>query len=100
MLTIHKVLITKYGEVADGEYLDPKGNQIVLYDHIKQQVTGKKNITNELDQSLEGLRKAFEKHAFEYVENHYPNGTTTVYGKDGQIIVCISACRFNPGNFW
>lgn len=32
----HKVLITKYGEVADGEYLDPKGNQVISYDHIKQ----------------------------------------------------------------
>lgn len=31
-----KVLITKYGEVSDGEYLDPKGNQVISYDHIKQ----------------------------------------------------------------
>jgi capping protein alpha len=25
-----KVLITKYGEVADGEYLDPKGKQVII----------------------------------------------------------------------
>jgi len=96
----HKVLITKYGEVADGEYLDPKGGQVVSFDHIKQEVTGKRSISDELDQSLEPLRSAFEKYAFEYCQQHYPHGTTTVYGKDGQIVVCISSARFNSHNFW
>jgi len=96
----HKVLITKYGEVSDGEYLDPKGNQVITYDHIKQEVTGKRAISDELDSSLEPLRQAFEKHTFTYANDHYPHGAATVYGKDGQIIVCISSARFNPQNFW
>jgi len=96
----HKVLITKYGEVSEGEYLDPKGNQVISYDHIKQEVTGRRNVSDEIDSSLEPLRSAFEKAAFDYVSQHYPHGTTTVYGKDGQIIVCISSARFNPQNFW
>jgi len=96
----HKVLITKYGEVADGEYLDPKGGQVITFDHIRQEVTGKRGISGELDSSLEGLRSAFEKASFDYVTQHYPHGTTTVYGKEGKIIVCISSARFNPANFW
>jgi len=96
----HKVLITKYGEVSDGEYLDPKGGQILMFDHIKQEVTGKRGISDELDSSLEAMRSAFEKQAFEYVSQHYSHGTCTVYGKDGQIIICISSARFNPNNFW
>jgi len=97
----HKVLITKYGEVADGEYLDPKGKQVVQFDHIKQEVVGKRPIgSGDVEQSLENLRAAFEKHAFEYVGQHYPHGACTVYGKDGKIVVCISAARFNPHNFW
>jgi len=96
----HKVLITKYGEVSDGEYLDPKGNQVMSYDHIRQEVTGKRGISGELDSSLESLRSAFEKHSFEYVSQHYPHGTATVYGKDGKIIICISSARFNPSNYW
>lgn len=96
----HKVLITKYGEVSDGEYLDPKGNQIILFDHIKQEVTGKKPIGGELDSSLEPLRSAFDKAASEYTSQHYPHGTSTVYGRDGKIIICISSARFNPHNFW
>jgi len=98
----HKLLITKYGEVADGEYLDPKGKQIVLYDHIRQAVTGAKPIGSELSGPLEGLRSAFEKELFDYVSQHYPSGATTVYAaKDGQsLIACTSAARFNSNNFW
>lgn len=97
----HKVLITKYGEVADGEFLDPKGNQVILFDHIKQEVTGKRAINSgETDSSLESLRAAFEKAAFNYISEHYPHGTATVYGKEGKIIIAISSARFNPGNFW
>lgn len=96
----HKVLITKYGEVADGEFVDPKGNQVITYDHIKQEVTGHRAISDELDGSVENLRAAFEKAAFDYVGQHYPHGATTVYGKDGQVIIAISSARFNPQNFW
>jgi len=96
----HKVLITKYGEAADGEYVDPRGNQVIVYDHIRQEVTGKRAISDELDSSLESLRRAFEKAAFDYVEQHFPHGATTIYGKDGQIIICISSARFNSHNFW
>jgi len=96
----HKVLITKYGEVSDGEYLDPKGNQVIFYDHIKQEVTGKRAISGDLDSSLESLRCAFEKAAFDYTSQHYPHGTTTIYGKDGKIIIAISSARFNPQNYW
>lgn len=97
----HKVLITKYGEVSDGEYLDPKGALVLLYDHIKQEVTGSRPIqSGELENNIEQLRVAFEKEAFNYVGEHYPHGSTTVYGKDGKIIVAISSARFNPHNFW
>jgi len=96
----HKFLITKYGEVADGDYLDPKGKLVVHFDHIKQQVTSSKAISNELDSGLEPLRSAFERAFLEYAGQHYPNGAGTVYGKDGQIIAAISSSKFNPSNFW
>lgn len=95
----HKVLITKYGEVADGEYADPKGKQIILYDHIKNTVTGQKP-GGDQDASVESVRSAVQAEADEYVSNYYPHGTATVYGKGGKVIVCISAARFNPNNFW
>jgi len=96
----HKVLITKFGEVADGEYLDPRGGQVIMFDHIKQVVTGTRPISGELDASVEPLRSAFERAAFDYCAQHYPHGTTTVYGVNGKVVVAISAARFNPVNFW
>jgi len=96
----HKVLITKYGEVSDGEFLDPKGGQVISYDHIKQQVTGARPISGELDSSLEPLRSAVEKVFFQYASDHYPHGAATVYGRDGEITACLSSARFNPSNFW
>jgi len=96
-----KVLITKYGEVADGEYLDPRGNQVIHFDHIKQVVTGARAISSgEIEQSIEPLRSAVDKLMAEYSDQHYPNGACTVYGRDGAIHVAISAARFNSSNFW
>jgi len=98
----HQVLITKHGEVGDGEYLDPRGNQIILYDHIKQEVTGSKPA--DLDTDAEPFRSTFDDEAVKYVSEHYPHGTSTVYGKrqgnQYKVIVCISSSKFNPGNFW
>jgi len=101
----HQVLITKIGEVADGEYLDPRAQQVIFFDHIKQEVTGQRPIENELNQEVEPYRAAFEEHAFNYVAEHYQNGAATVYGSkasNGQyvITVAISSSKYNPNNFW
>lgn len=98
----HQVLITKHGEVADGEYLDPRGNQIILYDHIRQEVTGARSA--DLDSDVEPFRSTFDDEAVKYVSEHYPHGTATVYGKrqgnQYKVIVCISSSKFNPSNYW
>jgi len=70
----HKALISKYGEVSAGEYLDPQGGQVIQFDHIKQGVTGARPISGELDSSLESLRQAYEKATLDYVAEHYGNG--------------------------
>lgn len=96
----HKVLISKYGEVGEGEYVDPKGQQVIQYDHIRQTVTGSRALNGELDAGSEPLRAAIEKAMFEYADQHYPAGATTVYSKDGSIIIAVSSARFNSNNFW
>jgi F-actin-capping protein subunit alpha len=97
----HKVLISKYGEVGDGEYLDPRGQQVVQYDHIKNAVTGSRAVgAGEGDASVESTRSAIDDEAQTYVSAYYPHGTATTYGKDGKVYVCISSARFNPNNFW
>jgi capping protein alpha len=100
----HQVLITKHGEVGDSEYLDPRGNKVIAFDHIRQEVTSSRAIGNELDSDVEPYRAAFDDEAVKYANEHYTNGATTVYGKKKgnqyQVIVCISSSKFNPSNYW
>lgn len=93
-------IICKPGEVSDNEYIDPKGGQVLTFDHIKQEVSSGRGISGENDSSVESLRQAVEKEANDYCRDHYPNGTIGVYGKNGNVIVCISSAKFNPNNFW
>jgi len=100
----HQVLITKHGEVADGEYLDPRGNQVITYDHLKQEVTGARPIDGELEADVEPYRAAFDDESVKYILEHYPHGASTVYGKKQgsqyKIVIAIASSKFNPGNFW
>jgi len=101
----HQVVITKYGEVADGQFLDPRGKLILNYDHIKQEVTGSRAAGGEIDGELEATRAAFDAEAQRYTDEHYsPHGTVTVYSKKegGQhhFTIATSSSKFNPHNFW
>lgn len=99
-----KFLITKFGEVGNGDYVDPRGRQVVHFDHIRQEVTGSRAVSNELDRDVEPFRAAFDHKVQEYVAEHYQNGTASTYSKkEGgayNVTICISSARFNPNNFW
>lgn len=94
----YKVLLTKYGEVDSTHYLDPRGKGVVTVDHVKQTATS--FAAGGDGGAVEAQRAAVEAAVNEYVSDHYKEGTAAVYGKDGKIIVCISAAKFSPANFW
>lgn len=100
----HDALITKFGELNSNEYLDPRGGSVIVFDHIRQEVTGSRAISGELDSTAEPFRRAFDDAANTYVQEHYINGASAVYGssKGGEIILtlAISSSKFNPNNFW
>jgi len=101
----HKVLITQEGEINANEYLDPRGNQVIQFDHIRQEVTGSRAASaSELDHDIEQFRAAFDTAAQAYVTEHYQSGAVTVYGKKegGQVVItiCLSSYKFNPTNYW
>lgn len=94
-------LVTKYGEVSDTEYLDPRAGVIFGFDHIRQQATGStRDASSVVDQSIEPYRRAFDDAASAYTAEHYMNGVCAVYGGKGAVTVCISSQKFNPNNFW
>jgi len=100
----HKLLITSEGQVGDNEYLDPRGNQVVTFDHIRQEVTGSRAISGELEHDVEPYRTAFDNAMAAYCAESYQAGTCTTYGKKegGQYVItmCLSSFKFNPLNYW
>jgi len=101
----HQVLITKFGEISESEYLDPKGGQVVSFDHIKQEVTSTRPVAGELDEEVEPFRAQFEGSANQYLAESFENGAGAVYGSqegDGTFVitVCFSSSQFNPRSLW
>jgi len=101
----HVMLVTKEGEISEGQYMNPRAGQVVFFDHITQQITGSRPFSGEeVDREVEPYRKAFEAAVGEYIAEHYLNGTATVYGsrnnQKAEITVCISSSKFSPSNYW
>eukprot|EP00211_Chloroparvula_japonica_P016779 CAMPEP_0119131108 /NCGR_PEP_ID=MMETSP1310-20130426/9469_1 /TAXON_ID=464262 /ORGANISM="Genus nov. species nov., Strain RCC2339" /LENGTH=280 /DNA_ID=CAMNT_0007121661 /DNA_START=115 /DNA_END=957 /DNA_ORIENTATION=+ len=98
------VLVSKHGEVSDTEYLDPRSGQVFSFDHIRQEVTGSRPISGELDGQVEPYRSAIDQAFEKYAREFYANGTSAVYsskkGSDFVVTMCISSSKFNPNNFW
>eukprot|EP00013_Stygamoeba_regulata_P001125 CAMPEP_0177634562 /NCGR_PEP_ID=MMETSP0447-20121125/3434_1 /TAXON_ID=0 /ORGANISM="Stygamoeba regulata, Strain BSH-02190019" /LENGTH=286 /DNA_ID=CAMNT_0019136291 /DNA_START=118 /DNA_END=978 /DNA_ORIENTATION=+ len=101
----HDALITAYNEVNFNEYVDPRGNCVVQFDHIRQEVTGTRPLAGELDSQIEPFRSAIDDAVANYCSEHYENGTSAAYSSresDGSfnVTVCLSSSKFNPNNFW
>jgi len=100
----HQVLITKFGEVADNEYVDPRGNCVLKFDHVKQAIVSHRPIRGELYAEVETHRTALDNAIQLYTEEFYTFGGCTVYaakeGAEYKLTVCISAARYRPGNYW
>jgi len=100
----HKMLITKFGEVAPNEYLDPQGKQVVTFDHFKQEAVSTRPVAGEINDELEPWRSAVEKKVLEYTANHYDFGSGAVYAtkdaKDSVLVITISSALFNSQNFY
>lgn len=94
----YKVIISKHGEVGPTKYLDPRGKKVVTVDHVKQTITGSEAGSDA--GALEPLRASIESAITDYVKDHYKEGATAVYAKGSDIVICISAAKFSPGNFW
>jgi len=101
----HTLLITPFGELRGGEYLDPRNKQMVVFDHIRQEVTSVRSASSsDLPSEVEPYRAALDARVQEYVEEHFPYGASVVYGKKSgaqfMVSVCISSTHYTPKNYW
>ncbi|KAH8932638.1 hypothetical protein BDL97_19G083900 [Sphagnum fallax] len=106
-----KVLVTKYAEVDNSHYLDPRTAVVATIDHIKQVCTSMRPAADdELPTALmEEYRISVDAELLKYVEEAYPGGECAVYctcGKnvdkhEGEIELAavISNASFSSKNF-
>jgi len=97
------VLVSKFGQVSDREYLDPSTGRVLKFDHLKRVFTGETEKRQQLDNRVESYRSAIATALQAYIaESYKPNKVVVaVYGADnGMLTICLSARNVNLGNFW
>lgn len=94
-----KNLITAHGEIDGNTYYDPRTKQQFAFDHLRKEASGASDYALP-DQASEAKRAEVETAVDQYVAAHYPAGVSSVYAKDGHIIICIEDHKFSPRNFW
>ncbi|KAJ3195957.1 hypothetical protein HK101_010550 [Irineochytrium annulatum] len=95
----HQVLLCAHGQLEDGRYVDPASAQSFAFDHIRQAVSDVEPY--ELNAEAEPFRSALEAEAANYVDDHYPNGASSVFSADdGSLYIVIVDNKYNSNNFW
>ncbi|CAG8479209.1 F-actin-capping protein subunit alpha [Gigaspora rosea] len=92
------VILSKYGQIENDRFFDPKSHQAFTVDHISQDVTEVEPHTP--DETTEPLRSAVETAISEYVADHYPKGASATYSTGETITIAIVDNKYNPSNLW
>jgi len=100
-----KVLITPFGDLGDGTFLDPQGKQRLTIDHGKQVCTSAEPLSGAEVASLDAPEKGPVDAAMNlYAANKLPDAVVTTYckvtGANVQITCCIGRCDLNLSNYW
>eukprot|EP00965_Chrysotila_dentata_P047441 1573496-Pleurochrysis_carterae.AAC.6 len=82
--TDYSVLLTPFGELEDGCFLDPKGKQQLLIDHVKQSCTGTKPLSagHKAKCGADKQRESVDAAMIAHAEKFLPGATVTTYGSE------------------
>jgi len=95
----NQVIVSKFGQIENDLFFDPKSHQAFRFDHMRQIVTEVE--PHPPDEAIEPLRTEVETAITNYVKDHFPNGVSTVYStENGTVTITIVDNRYNPSNFW
>ncbi|KAF9159864.1 F-actin-capping protein [Actinomortierella ambigua] len=96
----HEVIISKFGQIDNDHFIDPKSSKVFKLDHLRQVATDVEDHTP--DESMEELRKAVESAVDDYTTNYYAEGLGAVYASssEGKVTVAIVHNKYSPSNFW
>lgn len=99
----YKILICKEGEVDTTHYVDPIGNRVFGFDHIKQQIVPDdvapmpQDRVAEFEKERQEVQTALES----YLQVEYMHGGTAgVYLVGTKLVINLCTERINLRNFW
>lgn len=98
----YPVLITQFNDLGSNKFYDPRSKQSFTFDHLR-----KEPLNFEIwqpDSETEFWRSTFETEFTSYTSLHYKNGTCSVFAKQENASIVITACiedhSFQAKNFW
>ncbi|KAF4317496.1 hypothetical protein BBO99_00003914 [Phytophthora kernoviae] len=97
------ILICKEGEVDAAHYVDPIGNRVLGFDHIKQQIVAEDvaELPEALVTDFEKDRQEVQKSLQSYLQFEYMHGGTAgVYVVGTKLVVNLCTERINLRNYW
>ncbi|KUF92364.1 Peptidyl-prolyl cis-trans isomerase FKBP62 [Phytophthora nicotianae] len=97
------ILICEEGEVDAAHYVDPIGNRVLGFDHIKQQIVAEDvaEIPEDRVTDFEKERQEVQKALQSYLQFEYMHGGTAgVYIVGTKLVVNLCTERINLRNFW
>ncbi|RIA99253.1 F-actin capping protein alpha subunit [Glomus cerebriforme] len=95
----NEVIVSKFGQIEDDLYLDPRSHQAFRFDHMHQTATEVE--PHPPDESTELLRNAVDAAITDYVTDHFQNGVSSVYStENGTLTITIVDNKYNSPNFW
>lgn len=93
------VIISKYTEQSENEYIDPINQKIVTFDHLSKQITSSQPLSNKLPGN-ENIKNSLQKKLNDYAKEFYPKGAAIVMPVDEKTFkLIISAADFKPQQF-
>jgi len=104
-----RVLLTPAGQLENGNFLDPSGQQQLKVDHLQQRTTGASPLSQAEMSTFGGAAEPTRKAVAGAMESHaaecMPDATVTTYGRDLgggkiQVTCCTGSCSMNLGSFW
>ncbi|KAI9205478.1 F-actin-capping protein subunit alpha [Polychytrium aggregatum] len=94
-----RVVISSFGRIEPGRFVDPKGHQSFTFDPLDMIITDVQ--PHAPKEESEEARKALENAVEKYIAQHFASGISAVYAnEDESFTIVISASKFNPDNFW
>ncbi|KAJ3107345.1 F-actin-capping protein [Phlyctochytrium planicorne] len=95
----HQVLLSKYNQLEDGRFLDPRSSQTFAFDHIRQVFLFIHPTAKMLTKPI--FRSQFDTEARKYIEDHYPEGISSVFvNGEGDLTLVAVSNKYNANNFW